>query len=70
MFLKMLTGILSQIRDEKEVFNIKIFMKNVKISDKHEKISLIPTLWDILNPFHATDLFRYPPDNIRKPEVF
>ena len=39
MFLKMLTSILSQIRDEKEMFNIKIFMKNVKISDKHEKIS-------------------------------
>ena len=26
MFLKMLTGILSQIRDEKKVFNIKIFL--------------------------------------------
>ena len=24
----------------------------------------------LLNPFHATDLFRYPPENIRKPLVF
>ena len=23
-----------------------------------------------VNPFYATDLFLYPPENIRKPEVF
>ena len=24
----------------------------------------------LINPFHATDLFLYPLENIRKPEVF
>ena len=59
MFLKMLTGFLRHIRDKKDVFKIKILMKKVKSSNKHEKISLIPTLWVIRDPFHATDLFPY-----------